>query len=269
MTLCLIRDDDANATTDPERLARCYAPLLDAGLPVSFAVIPRVALDVRDPDGEREAFLSPASPDQHDHATLTPETPLAGWLRRNEALADVFVHGLTHGRVRAGTELGALTREETTLRLAEARQLVGTALGRVPLGFVAPWDTVSRGALEAVTESFDLFSTGFVDRRRLPPRAWPAHVAERLRRDGALAVGKGWVLRHGGCRITADTRAGDVAAIVEDLSRGMRVAVLVLHHWHFPHAGDPHPAVRALATALRGRRVGRIRDAVHELDGAG
>lgn len=266
MTLVLLRDDDANATTDPELLARAYAPLLDAGMPVCFAVIPEVALDTLDPDGRREGFLSAATPASRDTRTLLHGDALAAWLRGHDREVDFFLHGLSHARVREGTELGALTREEAAARLERGRRILHAALERVPLGFVAPWDAVSRGALEAVTDAFDLFSTGYVDRSRLPPSAWPSHAAERLRGDGAVRVGRSWILRHGGCRITGDTPAGDVARIVEEETARARVAVLVLHHWHFG-AGEAHPAVRALAAALRGRRVGRVADALHELDG--
>ena len=266
MTLFLIRDDDANATTDPDWLARAYAPLFDSGIAVCFAVIPRVALDVRDPQGHREKFLAPDVPDRPAVREVGPETALCSWLREHEEAADVFVHGLTHERVRDGTEFGALSRPEAEVRLSEARRLVTTAIGRVPLGFVAPWDEVSRGALDAIVASFDLFSTGFVDRRRLPPRAWAEHVRERIGRTGALRVGRSWVLRHSGCRITGGTRADEVAGIVRDLGRHARVTVLVLHHWHFGPTSQPSPTIRALASALRGQRTGRIRDVLHELD---
>lgn len=266
MTLVLVRDDDANATTDPRLLEQSYDPLLAAGVPVCFAVIPKVTLDVRDPEGRREAFLA-ADAGTEGVRALEAASPLAAWLRRTEGATDVFVHGLTHGRLRAGTELGALSFEEAAARVGEARRLLGDALGRVPIGFVAPWDAVSRGALAAVTHAFDLFSTGFVDRRRLPPLAWIEHARERMRRDGALAVGRGWVLRHGGCKITGETRPDDVRAIVDGLCQGARIAVIVLHHWHFGTTDLPHPVIRALATALRGRRMGNVRSAVRELDG--
>ncbi len=64
MTLFLVRDDDANATTRPERPERVYAPLLDAQIPLNFAVIPEVALDTRTPDGTREHFLDENSEDE-------------------------------------------------------------------------------------------------------------------------------------------------------------------------------------------------------------
>src|SRR5215813_8954348 len=99
MSIVLVRDDDANATTRPERLARAYAPLLDAGIPVSFAVIPEVALDTRDPEGARERFLDEATADQDRLAAITPQTPLAAWLRRHRGAVDVFVHGLSHRRL--------------------------------------------------------------------------------------------------------------------------------------------------------------------------
>lgn len=267
MSLFLVRDDDANATTNPALLERTYAPLFDEGMPVCFATIPRVALDTRDPDGLREGFLDPSSPDCSETRVLERETPLAAWLRAHQPYADVLVHGLTHARVSDGTELGALGATEARDRIDRARRIATDALGRTPLGFVAPWDALSRQALVAATNAFDLVSTGFVDRRRLPPSDWVAHARERFTRSGALRVGHGWVLRHAGCRIGPRTDPADVPAIVARLCERARIAVIVLHHWQFPKAAhEPPPSLCALAQALQEHRVIGVREAIRVLD---
>jgi hypothetical protein len=179
----------------------------------------------------------------------------------------VLVHGLTHARVRDDTELGALSATEARDRIDRARTISSNALGRTPLGFVAPWDALSRQALVAATDAFDLVSTGFVDRRRLPRSAWAAHVRERLTRRGALRVGHGWVLRHAGCCIGPRTDPADVPAIVARLGEHARIAVIVLHHWQFPKAAhEPPPAISALARALQWHRVVGVREAIRILD---
>ncbi len=266
MTLFLVRDDDPNATTDPEMLERGYAPLLDAGIPITFATIPDVRLDTRAPDGTCERFLHPDSPDGATHVRMVRTTPLAQWLRAHASQVDVFVHGLTHERVRAGTEFGALDAAESASRLLRGRGILREALDREPVGFVAPWDAMSADALRACADQFELVSTGWVDRGRLPASAWPAHVLERLGKREALRVKGSWVVRHRGGRIHAGTPPESVPAILDALGAGADVAVVVLHHWMFWEGADAHPVVRALGRALATREVGTLRAAIQCLD---
>jgi peptidoglycan/xylan/chitin deacetylase (PgdA/CDA1 family) len=268
MTVFLIRDDDPNATTDPEQLERTYAPLLDAGLRIAFSVIPRIALDTRDPEGARERFIHPAWRDAPDEVLLTPGAPLSAWLRAHEGEVDVMMHGLSHRRIRGGTELGALTREEADARFVQGRDILCTALGRAPLGVVAPWDAYSRGSLLAATDRFSLVSTGYVDRARLPPEAWPSHVLERISRRETLRVNGAWVVRHRGGRFDGRTRPEDVPRLLAELAKDAEVAVIVLHHWMFWGGPTPHPVVVALADALRKARapVRGVADIVTQLD---
>ncbi|MFO0755137.1 MAG: DUF2334 domain-containing protein [Byssovorax sp.] len=265
MTIFLVRDDDPNATTRPERLARAYAPLFDAGVPVSFSVVPEVALDTRAPDGRRERFLDEQSEDCDRTVELAWDTPLSAWLRENEGLADVFVHGLSHRRIREGTEFGALDRGEAEARIARGLRIMERALGRRPAGFVPPWDRLSAGAVQAATAAFDLVSTGWIDRARLPLSAWPAFFLERLGQREAFRVGKSFLVRHRGGKISDKTRPEDVPAIIEKLAAGAEVAVIVLHHWMFWDDPEPHPVVRALAQALRSRTSLTVGNTVRHL----
>jgi hypothetical protein len=110
---------------------------------VSFAVIPEAALDTPGPDGGREGILSPETAGRTGMQVLTPETPVSAWLRRHAGQVDVFMHGLSHARVRANTEFGALDAAEAKARLALGLATITSALDRRPVGFVAPWDELS------------------------------------------------------------------------------------------------------------------------------
>jgi hypothetical protein len=266
MTLLLLRDDDANATTDPVRLERTYAPLLEAGIPVCFSTIPEVALDTRAPDGLRERFLHADAPDCSDKVPLVESSPLAVWLRSTGRATDVLMHGLTHARVREGTEFGSLTSEEAEARIARGRAILRRALGWDPIGFVAPWDALSRQALSACASTFQLVSTSWLGRANLPIASWPAHAVERLRRREALRLQDCWIVRHRGGRIDAGTVEGDIPGILDSLTQGADVAVVVLHHWMYWDRPDPHPAIVALARALRSRTVAGVATAVSALD---
>jgi hypothetical protein len=264
--MIVLRDDDANATTNPERLERTYAPLLECGIPINFAVIPRASLNVKDPSGNAEGFLDVVPDGAESCVELTPESPLAAWFRSHEDIAEPLLHGLTHERYRDGTEFGALTGEEAADRIREGREILTRAFGRAPTGFVAPWDTLSRDALVAAVRALDVVSTGWVSPARLPFSAWPAHFMERARKSAVIPVDRGWVLRHAGCRIIGDTPPDAVEGIVNELSRQPRVTVIVLHHWHFWESEDPSPVVEALARSLAGREVVTLSSARRALD---
>ena len=252
MNQILVRDDDANATTDPKRLERVYAPLLDAGVRISFAVIPEVALSTRAPDGTREAYLDSSWPDTGCRARVSIFSPLTAWLRRNRASVDVLQHGLSHERLAGGTEFGGLTYQAAKARIGEGKEILTNALGKAPSGFVAPWDCLSRGSLVAATETYGFLSTSWVSRRNLPTVAWPAHMIERIRGEQALRVGSSLVVRHRGGFIGPRTPTADIPRLLARAAGRGRVTVVMLHHWMFWDHPEPHPVICALAAALKG-----------------
>ena len=267
MTLVVLRDDDANATTAPERLARAYAPLLEAGFPVALSVIPEVALDTLAPDGARERFINPDVEARAGSAPLARDSALVRWSLEHSTDIAILQHGLSHTRARAGTEFGSLGFEEARARVARGRSLLVDAFGEEPEGFVAPWDRLSRGSMKAVLQAYRFVSTSWVDLPSLPVWAWPAHVRERLQKSLLLRVGGRLVLRHGGGWLMPHTSPDDVPGLVAAHTAKVPVTLIMLHHWMFWEADEPHPVVRALAKALVGRRVVRPREVVAELAG--
>lgn len=255
MTQFVLRDDDANATTPAARLERAYAPLLDAGFTLDLSVIPDVALDTLAPDGARERFLCDAPSHGRRTARLEPRHEIAQWIRRHPTQLVPLVHGLTHSRVREGTEFGALSAVEAGDRMDRGRAILESALGTRVEGFVAPWDAMSRGAITAAVSRFRVLSTSWLDRTKLAPKHWPAHYAERLRRRETLELDRCRVLRHRGGLIGPSLDPSLVSATLDRLSSGADVCVVVLHHWMFWEDEAPHPVVRALAKALARRRV--------------
>lgn len=253
--MILLRDDDPNATTDVDRLARTYAPLLDAGLALNFSVIPEVALDTPAPDGRRERFIDADAPHTSDLLPITVDMPITRWIRRNPAQIGVMQHGHNHRRGADGTEFGGISRADAALKMDRGADVLEQAFGYRPASFVPPWDVVSRGAIEAATDRFDLVSCNFVSRERLPVSAWPAHLIERRRRSELLQVGNTFVSRHRGGRIQPDMDPASVPEVLHALTDGVRLGVIVLHHWMFWNDREPHPAIVALARALRGRHV--------------
>ncbi len=265
--MILLRDDDPNSTTRPERLERVYSPLLDAGYPINFAVIPELALDTLGPDGQRERFIDQSAPDTSDTVPLLPDSELVRWLKINSSQLGVFQHGYTHRRGADGTEFGGISKQEAVSAMQKGRAILEKALGKRVAGFVPPWDVMSRGAVQASTSLFPLVSCGWVSRRRLPVSAWPAHLIERSMQRECLRINGNWLLRHRGGRISAGLDPTAVPVMVEALTRGANVGVIVLHHWMFWDRHDPHPVIVALARALRGKNLATVHSATAHLLG--
>lgn len=263
--MILLRDDDPNATTDVDRLARAYAPLLDAGLAMNFSVIPEVALDTRAPDGLRERFIHEDAPHTSALMPITVDLPITRWIRRHPAQLGVMQHGHNHRRAADGTEFGGISRSEAAAKMDRGGDVLEQAFGYRPTSFVPPWDVVSRGTIEAAAERFDLVSCNYVSRDRLPMSAWPAHLLERRRRSELLRVGDTFVSRHRGGRIQPDMDPASVPDVVRELTAGVQLGVIVLHHWMFWNDREPHPAIVALAKALRGQRVVTVDTAITAL----
>ncbi len=263
--LVVLRDDDVNATTPTERLARAYRPLLAEGHKISFSAIPKVDTVTRDPSGRRESFIvgKPADP----ICAFYRNSEFVVWQRENAAQTEVAMHGLTHARVRGGTEFGSLDFAEASIRLDEGLRILTEAFDQPVRSFVAPWDALSRGSVQAASERFRIISTGFLDRRRLPVRDWPKHYLERLRCQMLVPVGKCWVLRHSG-GLTPDVTPEDIPGVVRQISGGAMVTVIVLHHWMFWSNGE-HPAILALARQLKGFRVVTLNEVADHLRALG
>jgi peptidoglycan/xylan/chitin deacetylase (PgdA/CDA1 family) len=262
MTRFLLREDDVNATTDLERLERTYAPLLDAGVPLTFSVIPSVRFDTLAPDGQPERFLPLHLAGSPQESPLLRSCPAAAWLREHAAQCSVAQHGFNHQRVRNNTEFGALTRAEAAARIDAGYRILTRALGSPPLAFVAPWDAMSSEALEVAVERFPVVSPSWLGRERLPARWWPAHLVERVQKSEILRLEGRLVLRHRGGPIGPQTPPDEVPRILESLAHRAEIAVVMLHHWMFWERDEPHPVVRALARALEHHEVIRLEELV-------
>lgn len=262
MTTVLIRDDDVNATTPPERLDRLYRPFLARGLPVHLSVIPEVRTDTRLPDGRLEGFLHGPRAGEPGTLPLAGNPALVAYLRGEPGYCPAM-HGLHHDLPGGRFEFDQDDAADLEARVARGLARFEEAGLDRPVAFVAPQDRMSRAAMDLVARRFPLVSGSWYDLRRVPRRWWPSYLLQKkvLRRD-RFRLGGALFLGHPGCRFRPDRDPEEARRQVLAQVASHDLAVVVLHHWEFFPEGREDPArvraLHALADDLAGRPGVRV-----------
>lgn len=246
MHYVLLRDDDANAFTDPGLLKWLYAPFVERRQLVHLAVIPEVDPTIVGPDGEREGFI-PRTATGTSPAAISQNLTLCRLIADCPSFA-VLQHGLSHAYVDGHYEFDRDDGRDLHARVERGRRLLEEAkLGAIE-GFVAPQDKMSRTAAKVLHAHFDFVSTGWFSVARLPKRM----RAHYLLQNKALGQAHwGYLgtafLSHPGC-ILSYTR--ESASILPELQRQILsrdLTVVVSHHWEYVRGGKRNrPMVEAL-----------------------
>lgn len=229
----VVRDDDTNAFTPPACLELLYGPALQAGTPVSLAVIPAVTTGAVTASGAPEGFLW----GHEGAARLAPvgeAGELVAWLRERP-LVEVVQHGYCHEPF----ELNSRDRADVARRLDAGGQALREA-GLTPSpAFVAPYDRLSRVAFEEVGRRFSLVSTGWFEAGRVPTAWWPAYLRMRVARRAHWRTGGVTLLSHPGCLLSRDRPTAGMMDSVRAAVRARRLTVLVTHWWEYFRDGEP------------------------------
>ncbi|MPM87214.1 hypothetical protein SDC9_134308 [bioreactor metagenome] len=257
----LIRDDDVNFFTSPVMLEEVYGFLRTERLPVNFSVIPAVnaAAQTYSADfgaGSYEPFLPPGAAGDDRCFPVSGNRELTEYLRELPE-ADFLMHGFSHRGEAGRYEFESPDRRELERKLAEGKAIFREAFGREPDTFVAPQDQYSPVALELLKREFRTFSLGWIDRRKLPYRCWPAYLRMKLEKRNYLHCGKLLLLEHPGCVFSRFRAPEQMMPRLEASVRAHRLTVIVTHHWEFYDEGG----------GLNRERWTRFRDTVLALAG--
>ena len=159
MTTVIIRDDDTSFFTPPARLEQLYGRLWERGLPVCLAVIPAQRADVRvdhRPGKPYDPSIPPPYRGLGQEYPITDNRELCAYLnqRAREGLVEICLHGFSHRYM----EFVSPDADWIARRLADGRRILQSAFPDAPLHtFIAPYDRISRTALEIVLEhGFDV-----------------------------------------------------------------------------------------------------------------
>ncbi len=271
MTTIILRCDDVHRFTRREDLEAVYGRLLEAGVPLAMAVIPRVHLATP---------LPARSPFRVDHGLeYEPYIPadlegkaLPGELRSSDTLVEflrgagveILQHGLTHELIRGLPEFAGLPPRIAPARLQEGLEILHRCFPHGVAGFVPPHDTLSRQALAAVAKEYPLLSLLRTGVAQLPGVAYGRLLRNRRRGRPFVAHRGCLIVEHPGCIFSALRQPAEAERrLGAALSQGHGPMVLVTHYWEFllPRTGEK------LLRAWRGAMERLLSSAEHDIGG--
>ncbi|HLH56513.1 MAG TPA: DUF2334 domain-containing protein [Verrucomicrobiae bacterium] len=247
MHYVIIRDDDTNAFTPIECLERLYRPVLDRGLPVNLATIPQVSTAAKMASGQPEGFLVKKNGTSAPTMAMAENPKLVSYL-----LANPGYHIVQHGCHHDYLEFDCPSATEVSRRLDLGTRLLLEAGFPRSETFVAPYDKLSRQSLKAVSERFDVLSTGWFEFRRLPYSWWPHYARKRFRGAPHWKIGRTLLLSHPGCLLSYQRSFSRALQGIVHCLEHNRITVLVTHWWEYFRSGEPDdPFIDFLHETLR------------------
>lgn len=253
MRYVILRDDDTNALTPPDRLERLYRPFLDRGLPVNLSVIPEVRTDVRLPDGRVEGFLMARTGDEPETLPIAANPRLLSYLNDNQGYR-IVQHGCYHDYM----EFERCDRREVARRVDHGARRLQEAGFAKPRVFVAPYDQISRESMAVVGSKFDVVSTGWFELGKLPRAWWPQYAMKKLRQRPHWRAGNASLLSHPGCLLSYRRPTNTMLDEIREVVEGQQLTVLVTHWWEYFINNTPDEpyidVLHATAEYLAGQR---------------
>ena len=160
MVFCIFRVDDVNATTNVKWLERLYNPLVEIGIPINYAVVPRVYCASIVPGNHplKLKYQLIYQPYIHHHVgqkiylDLCSNTELTLYL--SSSSFEILQHGFAHERINAKPEFEIEDRKELIKRIIEGGNIIALGVGYKPKFFVAPHERMSREAFEIIAQAF-------------------------------------------------------------------------------------------------------------------
>ena len=229
--------DDVNSLTSPDTLKDVYGFLFDSGVPVNFAVIPKLNAAAKTAskdfgEGSYEPFIPETSAGENRDIPITENMELVEFLR-SIPKAEFLMHGLTHSGEYPNYEFESRSPEVIAAKIAEGREIMRKAFGKNPWAFVAPQDKYSYEALNQIQENFNLFSLGWVDKYRIPKSLYLKYYLMKLGHTNYMKLGDFLMTEHPGCLFSRFRDHADSNWKLENYLKNYSFTVIVVHHWEF------------------------------------
>lgn len=238
MKYVVIRDDDTNALTPVSCLETLYRPFLERKLPVCLATIPDVRSDVRLPTGDPEGFLVAAKGAKPGYYKIGSNPKLVGYLQSNHGY-EIVHHACHHEFVRGNPEFDNHDGADVARRLDHGMQCLREAGFPDSGTFVAPYDRLTPESYAEVARRFQVISTGWFERGRLPQSWFPSYVMHKLSGKNHWRHHDVLMLTHPGCHLSYHRKLGEILPRIMASIAERQLTVLVTHWWEYFRTGDP------------------------------
>ena len=236
----IIRDDDTNASTPIECLETLYRPWLDRGLPINLALIPEVTLAAQTAEGKKEQFLFGTNGDTSKTLPIAENKDLVRYLLKNPGY-HILQHGLHHDYLEFDRE----SPSELASRIDRGARRLAEAGFPPAKTFVAPYDKISRPGYKLLVKHFDIISTGWFERKRLPQTWWPKYAFKQWSSAPHWRVGRTLLLSHPGCLLSCYRDYRATFPEIKSRVNTQPVTVLVNHWWEYFRDGKTDHAFLA------------------------
>jgi hypothetical protein len=228
MRYVIIRDDDTNASTPIDCLETLYRPWLDRGMPINLALIPEVTPGAHTADGKKEQFLFNTNGETSNTFPIAENKNLVRYLLDNPCY-HIIQHGLHHDYL----EFDRDSSSDLATRINRGTQRLAEAGFPRAETFVAPYDKISRPAYKLLAKRFDIISTGWFEKKRLPQTWWPKYALKQWRSSPHWRVGRTLLLSHPGCLLSCYRDYRATFPEIKSLVDTQPVTVLVNHWWEY------------------------------------
>jgi len=242
MKYIIIRDDDINYFTSPDDISKIYGFLFEKGASLNFSIIPCINTSARSArealtDDGFEPFLPEDVRGGDEDYPITLNQRLIRWLNELKNI-EFLMHGFTHRGTDEKFEFEAGGIKTIEAKIAKGMDIFNAAFKIRPRTFVAPEDKYSKAALKVIMDRFEIFSTGWIDKTKIPKRFLFDYYQMKLRRGNFLKQGKFLMAEHPGVLFSRFKKESDQKQKLDSYLKGHEVTVIVVHHWEFLKNGQ-------------------------------
>jgi len=233
----VLRDDDLNFFTDPVQLEKAYGFLFERQIPVKFSTIPAADAQATTESedfgvGSYEQFLLQSEAGKKELSPITENKQLLDIVSDSERV-EFLLHGYCHNGVDGRYEFETEDAVEIADELDQGCAILEQAFGRLLTTFVAPQGKYSGPAFEQIRRRFEIFSLGWIDRRRISMKLLPAYVAMKARKTNRIRSGGMQILEHPSCLFSKFRSVSDCANVLHSHIAANDLIVIVVHYWKF------------------------------------
>ncbi len=237
MKYVLIRDDDVNYHTSFDMLKTVYGFIFDNDIAINFSVIPAI---------NTAAKTASSQPGKQVYEPFLPQH-LAGInqlfpICDNKTLVDgllavkrreFLLHGFDHNSSESQYEFETSNLTLLQQKIQQGIEIFVKAFHTRPATFVAPQDKYSLNAIRLIRDTFQTFSLGWLDKRRLPKIYLPFYYWMKLSKKNHLKNRDFLLTEHPGCLYSRYRPRQECDQILDSYLANHQFTVIVVHHWEF------------------------------------